>query len=151
MLSRSRPETGEVIIWPSLLRAMRLGPDTMLQASHLTRTRPVGSVTAVIDNHTFKFGGDWQRLSPVLDSYPVEESVFFNGLAPVLAGTASRINLYSRAGRQRPVFNFVSVYGQDEWKLSPRLTFTYGLRWELASAPSGESGQEPYAVTGVDN
>ena len=111
----------------------------------------VGSVTAVNGNHTFKFGGDWRRLSPILEPYQHEQNVFFNGLEQAWAGTASRLNLYSRTGRQQPVFNNFSVYGQDEWRFTPRLTFTYGLRWELDPAPSEQNGQGAFAVTGADD
>jgi hypothetical protein len=106
----------------------------------------VGSVAAVEGEHTFKFGGDWRRLSPILGSYQQEQNVFFNGLEQALAGIASRLNLYSRVDRQRPVFNELAIYGQDEWRLTPHLTLTYGLRWELAPAPSGQNGQAAFAL-----
>jgi hypothetical protein len=111
----------------------------------------VGSVTAVLGTHTLKFGGDWRRLAPILNSYQQEQNIFFNGLEQAQAGTASRLNLYSRTGTQRPVFNNLSIYGQDEWKVTPRLTLSYGLRWELAPAPSEQNGQDALAVTSADD
>jgi Ca-activated chloride channel family protein len=107
----------------------------------------VGSVSAALSTHTFKVGGDWRRLSPIFGAYQQEQNVFFNGLEQAQTSTASRLNLYSRTGTQRPVFNNLSIYGQDEWKVTPRLTLSYGLRWELAPAPSEQNEQDALAIT----
>jgi len=91
----------------------------------------VSSLTRVNDNHAFKFGADYRRLSPIIGQRAIEENVLFAGL-----GQPSRISLVNHVTPQEPVFNRLSVFGQDEWKQSPRLTLTYGMRWELAPAPS---------------
>lgn len=111
----------------------------------------LGSVSMVINNHSLKFGGDWRRLAPILRSYPQEQRTLFNGLASVMTGAASRVNLFSRTEETQPVFHNLSVYGQDEWRLTPRLSLTYGLRWELAPAPSEHGGQDALAVTAIDD
>jgi Ca-activated chloride channel homolog len=112
----------------------------------------LGSINVVINSHFLKIGGDWRRLSPRLNSYAQEQSALFNGSAGALTGTASRVNLFSRSGETQPVFHNLSLYGQDEWRITPRLSVTYGVRWELAPAPSEHGGQgAPLALTAIDD
>jgi hypothetical protein len=43
---------------------------------------------------------------------------------------------------QRYIYqNSVGFYGQDDWKITPRFTLTYGLRWEINGALSEKRGQ----------
>src|SRR5204862_3961658 len=43
-------------------------------------------------------------------------------------------------------FKTLSFYGQDTWKVSPRLTLTYGARWEINPAPTGRGGKVPLTL-----
>lgn len=108
----------------------------------------VGSSTMVFGNHDFKFGADYRRVSPILASRQFEESVLFNGVTQALTGIRTRVSNLTRITPQTPVFHNLSLYAQDEWRKTPRLKFTYGVRWELNPAPENPgSGSRLWETT----
>lgn len=98
----------------------------------------VGSLNGIIGTHAWKFGGNYRRLSPIIGQRPAEQNVLFAGVAQAIDGNALRDSFVDHATPQRPLFNALSLYGQDSWRPASRLTFTYGMRWELAPAPSSD-------------
>jgi len=95
-----------------------------------------GSLVMLHGNHDFKFGGDYRRLSPLIRLREAEENAFFERMSEAIDGVAARVNRLNFDSPQNPVFNNLSLFAQDEWKQSNRLTLNYGLRWELAPAPA---------------
>src|SRR5262249_42711356 len=91
-----------------------------------------------IGTHAWKFGGNYRRLSPIIGQRPAEQNVLFAGVAQAIDGNALRDSFVDHATPQRPLFNALSLYGQDSWRPASRLTLTYGMRWELAPAPSSD-------------
>jgi hypothetical protein len=57
--------------------------------------------------------------------------------SPLFSG--DYLSLWAVGERQKH-FNF---YAQDEWRIRPNLTVTYGIRWEVNKAPT-EVSQSPY-------
>jgi len=113
-------------------------------------------------SHAFKFGAEYRPLRfPFFQvPYPHGEEWFYqNGTSYPSTALASNGKAYNVAtgdemaslllgvvaGGQISTNNFISsnkqawaFYGQDDWKLTPKLTLNLGLRYELFS-PIGES------------
>ncbi|HEU4832924.1 MAG TPA: VIT domain-containing protein [Pyrinomonadaceae bacterium] len=109
----------------------------------------VGSVVNVRGAHTLKYGGDYRRLSPSIDLRASELNALFDGIDPATAGIATRVNLLRFGDPQNPVFHNLSLFAQDEWRTTPRLTLNYGVRWELAPPPSTDG--QAFAVDQVND
>ena len=115
------------------------------------QTNVVDNLSVVRGRHQLKFGIDYRKLFPVFDRVAYLQNVRFNGVNSVLTGRATQITVQAFDGPRFPVFNNLSVFVQDNWKLTPRLLLTYGSRWELNPAPSESRGKDPFAVTSLDN
>jgi hypothetical protein len=121
----------------------------------------VNNVMFSTSGHEFKFGVDYRRLSPIINPQTYASFVQFDGVGipgaatqpagSVLSGTAGFAQVLSSRGRRFPVFNNLSIFGQDTWRPTPRLLVSYGLRWELNNPPTESSGNGPVTVLGLDN
>ena len=47
-----------------------------------------------------------------------------------------------------PILNQFSAFLQDEWKLSPALNLSLGVRWEVNPAPTGKHGADAFTTSG---
>jgi hypothetical protein len=47
-----------------------------------------------------------------------------------------------------PVFNETAAFVQDEWHITPRVTLSAGLRWEVDPPPSEANGNSAYTLQG---
>lgn len=111
----------------------------------------VDTLAVVSGAHQMKFGVDYRWLKPTFAFANYNQSIFFNNVAQALAGRAARVSIGAFNGPIYPRFTNLSFFAQDTWRLTPRLTLTYGLRYEINPPPSERNGIDPFVVQGVDN
>jgi outer membrane receptor protein involved in Fe transport len=84
--------------------------------------------------HQLKFGVDYRHLSTHTGAEPFVQTVDFLDLGTDPFGVQSgAINFYTNDdhGNYHIAFQNFSLYAQDSWKLKPRVTLTYGVRWDV--------------------
>jgi hypothetical protein len=111
----------------------------------------VSNTTKFVGNHTFKFGADIRRaynLRVPSDTHRAGELTFNNGrtagvnggglgLATFLLGDVTNFGRYistNTDARERQWRHF--YYGQDSWRVKPKLTVNYGLRLDVINPQS---------------
>jgi hypothetical protein len=102
-----------------------------------------------LHTHDLKFGVDFRRLSPRTDPVRYVQQVYFLDIPDAEAGNVLE-SAVSSSQAAHLLFRNLGVFVQDSWRVSPRLTLTYGLRWDVDFAPASISGPNLLAVTGFD-
>jgi hypothetical protein len=126
----------------------KIGTDTQRQINI------VDSVSVIRRSHQFKFGLDYRWLGPTSSPFAYRMFVQFTGVtaAPggALSGSAGFIQPSAFQDNSLRSQN-LSIYGQDTWNATPRLTLTYGVRWDVNPPLKGkDTANDPFTVTGLD-
>jgi len=101
-------------------------------------------------SHALKFGIDYRRLSPTLGPFQYSQFIEFDSISSISSATADFVQIQSVRGGQL-ISNSFSFFGQDTWMASPRLTLTYGLRWEVNPPVSFSSNPSPVSLAGISS
>ncbi len=87
----------------------------------------------IVGSHSLKFGGDFQHIrSTFIDLEDASGTFTFSSAADFLANAPSRFrqNFQTESKQHNTYFG---LFVQDEWRLKPNLTMSYGLRYENES------------------
>ncbi len=130
------------------------GLETVVQNSNNRHTQEQWNVTDTSTwlhgRHEWKFGGDLRVVMPSVESKPWSVFAVFPFLDAVGVGQMSSLTV----SRQQPVYataRNTSLFVQDSWKVRPRLTVTYGLRWEFNPSITPRNGTAFASVIGLEN
>lgn len=102
-----------------------------------------------------KFGVDYRRLSSSVLGGPSDNGLwyaqvpFFNDIPSADSGNPA----FTFVQDTLPVtflFRNLGAFAQDTWRISRRLTATYGVRWDVDFSPSTVRGPDLSAVTGFN-
>lgn len=108
------------------------------------------ALTYIWKNHTFKFGGNVIRRE-VAYFRPISGKGYFqlsNGdftgydVSEVLAGFTDNYSIGAQSGLFGTRNYEAGVFGQDDWKVSSRLTFNLGFRWDLITYPFEQQNRQ---------
>jgi len=112
-------------------------------------------LTATRRSHTMKMGAEYRAMSMNIyfDNEPNGYFLFDgrysgNAIADLLLGYPAQTRRYIGDGHAYQRSKALSLFYQDDWKVSPELTVNLGMRWELQTAPV--SGGAPVTINQSD-
>jgi Carboxypeptidase regulatory-like domain/TonB-dependent Receptor Plug Domain len=102
--------------------------------------------------HSPKVGTDLRTLRPRIQSPLYAQESLFDDISTALMGKSQLSIVQAFTGVQSTFWN-ASLFAQDTWRPTARLSVTYGTRWDFNPAPTGhgDNGLTPFAVQGISN
>ena len=130
----------EAVIFPNLI-----GPTLMVGLLAEFKARQVqlrDNISFTRGAHQFRFGADYRWFSPVQIQPRSDTILIFLGLTgAAFSNVVPSAQVVTIDGsRSAYIVQAFSAFAQDTWKITSRITLTYGIRWEVNPAPESTSG-----------
>jgi carboxypeptidase family protein/TonB-dependent receptor-like protein len=106
-----------------------------------------GQYSDIPNNNASENGMADMLLTPIAaDSYYQSAGGAVSSATNAMGGLGSfEGSNYAQSNYHAP---YIGIYGQDNWKLTPDLTFNIGVRWDYFGAYASDGGQEANLVMG---
>lgn len=107
--------------------------------------------------HAFKFGGEISLDKDIQQTLLNNYGVFtFNGTVTKNALADFELGLPSSLSQDAPVTGYTNtwytaLFAQDDFRIHPRLTLNFGVRWDVQSAPTDPQNKESTYVAGAQS
>jgi hypothetical protein len=101
--------------------------------------------------HAFKFGFDYRRLAPRSDSGSYRRQFRYASLSQLVNDLAPTGALFAPDVVMEPRYDNYSAFAQDTWRMNSRLTWTFGLRYEVAPSPREANGRMPATAVNLNS
>ncbi len=111
----------------------------------------VDTLNYSLGRHFLKFGVDWRQIRTNSTLPRFYESPFYYTEAQLLSNSPQLFTAYKSIGDMAPVYKNLSLFVQDEWKASSRLSLSAGVRWDVNPAPRDANGNQPFTVDQITN
>ena len=132
-------------LYPSFT-SLTEGADSALQR----QWNVTDSLNVPLGKHGLEFGIDYRRLTPLQEVGAPRASYFFLSTSSVQANSADIAISFNNANIY-PVLSNFSAFAQDEWRVTPRLNLSLGLRWDVNPPAGVTQGSLPLTVQGANN
>ena len=133
-----------------LVRLSIAGVGEVVSGSEGLRSQTQFQVTPAanwnIGNHAIRFGADYRRLAPARTDATGNIFAFVNsvqdltGNGSFFSSCGTGITCVTSPQYAAAVLREASLFAEDTWHISRRLTATYGVRWEISPPPRPGSG-----------
>lgn len=102
-----------------------------------TQSQYQSAATGIWDirNHSAHFGVDYRRLAPKRHDATGSISLLGDSVQDLDPAISLFWSAESSPQDLSAVLSEISLFAQDTWRITPRLTATFGLRWEISPAP----------------